>query len=1163
MNQTNKGDLESSSPILFSISSKLLVILALCFLLLTGWLYYQISAYNRLLSEKCSYGIIELQLAGNGAKTATIITAWQNWTIAPKQEVGSIASGRNGLELIKASQKRDWWLIASYTITLCIFTLLSSIFRSSSVSVRTVLVSLAVAPGIFDLIENTIIFFFLRNPANEELLKTWTPLMTLSAGLKFVALYSATATITYLISHQLMARYARLNGENDLKVLKSHDEVLNDELKYVQFRRIKAGVDKGQPLTGLASSGGGIRSATVNLGVLEKIMDAGLLRHIDYHTTVSGGGYVGSALASLISFNEDGTDPDIFNTPRPKGGFAPQYIFKKDQAAYFDVSRPDRYPLHTTASGINNNYPLRLSRQMVLDHLRAFGEFLVRKRRLLSRDVLRAVGTIITGILATFFMFMLALLMTSSVLYGLLSLTSQGQQCLNSLLTTVVCDNYFTTYALPGAFPGFLCGAVACLILLLIQKSLQKILPESFFIRHGDTREECYQSRTLWVFGGITIGTAFIVATVIPGETGLFLPVFFGAGSSLVALCVYLLSSFTDDTLMFFIASPDNLSKGFRSLLSATLGLCLAISLFLLLVGLLPLFTSLLLNPEATSDGPRIPNTTTTIIGLIATILSGIITWSKKLSPEKEKRQEFSYLMGKIKKYLIATKKFVIAIPVLVVFLLFFIFAGSMSIWMVQSWLVEVPDVVNYLLNGGCFALILSLVGVVFDFNKLSLHYFYRDRLVEAYLTTYGAARQNSTHLEVKRENMEMLLAELHGVPESSIPLHGPKVRRSGSCSTIVQKVVDQEAVAKSMKIFESLILDNSMFKIFLSTTAANSMRVLFSKIPKFSRKIGTIVICEAATSAPYHLFCACLNLNTDRDMKLRTRKSDIFIFSKLYCGSPTTEYMPTRNYRSGTTKVARAMTISGAAIDSSLGRNTFFAQSFAATLFNVRLGQWLENPGYKKGRYAHWNEDVVFWPFYLMLEALGISDNRRRLIRLSDGGHTGDNLGLISLFQRRCRLIISVDAEADPNYSFGSLMNVLGYLEVDTRTRVQFNLEKIHPEQQTGLCELPFTIGSIEYMDDNGMITCRGCIIIIKSAVTPDMTELLRKHKSKYPAFPQETTADQFFSEDQFEAYRCLGREMAIILLRAIPSLATGTIDCSKILSEYDAWLLTRKLQG
>jgi predicted acylesterase/phospholipase RssA len=51
-------------------------------------------------------------------------------------------------------------------------------------------------------------------------------------------------------------------------------------------------------VTGLAFSGGGIRSATFNLGVLQGLAQGNCLRGVDYLSTVSGGGYIGSWLVS-------------------------------------------------------------------------------------------------------------------------------------------------------------------------------------------------------------------------------------------------------------------------------------------------------------------------------------------------------------------------------------------------------------------------------------------------------------------------------------------------------------------------------------------------------------------------------------------------------------------------------------------------------------------------------------------------------------------------------------------------------------------------------------------------------------------------------------------------------------------------------------------------
>src|SRR4029077_16193392 len=59
-----------------------------------------------------------------------------------------------------------------------------------------------------------------------------------------------------------------------------------------------------EPLGALCLSGGGIRSASFGLGVLQGLARFGLLGKFHYLSTVSGGGYIGSWLSAWRS-NED------------------------------------------------------------------------------------------------------------------------------------------------------------------------------------------------------------------------------------------------------------------------------------------------------------------------------------------------------------------------------------------------------------------------------------------------------------------------------------------------------------------------------------------------------------------------------------------------------------------------------------------------------------------------------------------------------------------------------------------------------------------------------------------------------------------------------------------------------------------------------------------
>jgi hypothetical protein len=66
-------------------------------------------------------------------------------------------------------------------------------------------------------------------------------------------------------------------------------------------RRRRAVNAEPTDVTGLAISGGGIRSATFALGVVQRLAQARLLRDFDYLSTVSGGGYLGAFLSSFLN----------------------------------------------------------------------------------------------------------------------------------------------------------------------------------------------------------------------------------------------------------------------------------------------------------------------------------------------------------------------------------------------------------------------------------------------------------------------------------------------------------------------------------------------------------------------------------------------------------------------------------------------------------------------------------------------------------------------------------------------------------------------------------------------------------------------------------------------------------------------------------------------
>jgi hypothetical protein len=64
---------------------------------------------------------------------------------------------------------------------------------------------------------------------------------------------------------------------------------------------LEGGPDVDKELIGLALSGGGIRSATFSLGAIQALAHCGVFKAFDYLSTVSGGGFIGGCLSSLMN----------------------------------------------------------------------------------------------------------------------------------------------------------------------------------------------------------------------------------------------------------------------------------------------------------------------------------------------------------------------------------------------------------------------------------------------------------------------------------------------------------------------------------------------------------------------------------------------------------------------------------------------------------------------------------------------------------------------------------------------------------------------------------------------------------------------------------------------------------------------------------------------
>ncbi len=126
--------------------------------------------------------------------------------------------------------------------------------------------------------------------------------------------------------------------------------VVEKELEHLQNRR---DTDPDN-LNGLALSGGGIRSASFCLGVVQALCKQGKLSKFDYMSTVSGGSYLGGSLSWLwLNKWREGTDCDRrFGTG------------------------PDNFPYGTDCRHSNKNAALDKEQAALMRHLRQNGNYL-------------------------------------------------------------------------------------------------------------------------------------------------------------------------------------------------------------------------------------------------------------------------------------------------------------------------------------------------------------------------------------------------------------------------------------------------------------------------------------------------------------------------------------------------------------------------------------------------------------------------------------------------------------------------------------------------------------------------------------------------------------------------------------------------------------------
>ena len=278
----------------------------------------------------------------------------------------------------------------------------------------------------------------------------------------------------------------------------------------------------------------------------------------------------------------------------------------------------------------------------------------------------------------------------------------------------------------------------------------------------------------------------------------------------------------------------------------------------------------------------------------------------------------------------------------------------------------------------------------------------------------------------------------------------------------------------------------------------------------------------------PIHIVNMALNLVTGENLAWQQRKAETFTASALHCGNFQLGYRFAKHYSVNSygrgISLGTAVAISGAAASPNQGYHSSPLVALLMTLFNIRLGWWLGNPG-AMGHDTFGDTSPRSPVVHYLKEGLGLTDSTSPYVYLSDGGHF-ENLGLYEMILRRCRLIVVSDAGCDPDCALEDLGNAIRKIRVDLGVKIEMKkFEIFSRDDEAGKDRGHYcAIGEIDYgaADAGGR---KGTLIYLKPALIGGEPRDVYNYSRQSKEFPHESTADQWFSESQFESYRALGQ--------------------------------------
>lgn len=909
-------------------------------------------------------------------------------------------------------------------------------------------------------------------------------------------------------------------------------------------------------LVGLALSGGGIRSATFCLGVLQAIAQHRWLRRFDYLSTVSGGGYIGAWLSAILHRQAAGpsTGDKVQDGVQDKVQVVEQLISPRDIQSKSDE-------------------PVEIA------FLRAYSNYLTPRLGLLSADTLAAVAGYLRSLTFNLLLALLTIGCVLAVLHGPVAWVmihgANVKWSFGSLFGIVV--NGISIVA------AAMCAFLITLQTLDVRSALANKTNQAIAVRGLRLAQDIYGKGVLYgmLFIVALMGFQFEIQLADPHHFGWFAPI--GPNTLMLFVAGIFLAYFLVEVAREIEPSidpdhkPINISNqqfAFLALKSVVLGYrAIKDEWFRYVVAAVAcnLVGDALVS--AASHLPPVPFIAMVFRGpalAVALLSVMLIVWIGMVSTTyaDQTREWLSRLVGVIAGFLVVWVLMgAVVINARPVWLWLNANGAAVTAPGSPHWWLAVAAAVLVVLMlmlmserlhrvlaqrlrtlTGLLVVALTLAVATVAFQTALVHVSHISPTTLMPTALYGDYLQ--AHMDaVSKASAQLQLTSFSGSQWLDAPVE-TLFAAWPSCALLLAVAAAAVAAFRYIDVNAFSLQNlyrNRLVRCYLG--AAHGKQRMAEPFTGFDPQ-DDIHLSALEQQRPFHIFNAALNMTQGDDLAWQQRKAASFSFTPRKSGfwletadlsglsnsQPVQGgYAPTSAYACETVNwqtphsgamLGTVMATSGAAVSSQMGFASTGLRAFVLTLFNVRLGRWFPNPALKSTPAQLKQRSPLLAAWWFLCELLGRTDERSKWVYLSDGGHF-ENLGIYELVRRRCKYIVAVDAGADPAMSFGDLGNAVRKCRVDFGVEVRVDLTDLTPAAAGQRPKSSSVVGTIDYPPTAIEAGFTGQILYIKLSLPTGIGTLsadVLAFAKEESAFPHQPTADQWFTESQFESYRQLG---------------------------------------